>query len=58
MIDEKKANEEGGIKNRNYLTCEKFGDIFEVREGLACRHPKETCKYRLSCQIYLIGKNE
>ena len=58
MIDEKKANEERGIKNRNYLTCEKFGDIFELREDLACRHLKESCKYRLNCQIYLIGKNE
>ena len=58
MIDEKKANEERGITDRRYLTCERFGDIFEVREGLACRHPKETCKYRLSCPIDMIGKNE
>ena len=58
MIDEKKANEERGIKNRRYLICERFKDVFEVREGLACHHPKETCKYRLDCQIDLIGKNE
>ncbi len=58
MIDEKKVNEERGIKNLNYLTCEKFGDIFALSEDLACRHPKETCKYRFNCQIYLIGKNE
>lgn len=58
MIDEKKANEERGIKGRKYLTCEKYKDIFEVREDLACKHLKETCKYRLDCQIYMIGKDE
>lgn len=58
MIDEKKANEEQGITDRSYLVCEKYGDILEVREGLACKHLKETCKYRLTCPIYLIGENE
>ena len=58
MIDEKKTNEERGIKGRRYLTCEKFSDVFEVSEDLACKHLKETCKYRLDCQIYLIGKDE
>jgi len=58
MINEKKINEDKGIKDRKYLTCEKFKDVFEVKEGLECRHPHETCKYRLDCQIYLIGKNE
>ncbi len=58
MINEKKINEDKGIKGRKYLTCEKFKDVFEVKEGLECRHPHETCKYRLDCQIYLIGKNE
>ncbi|MBN2808133.1 MAG: hypothetical protein JXR80_01430 [Deltaproteobacteria bacterium] len=58
MIDERKANEERGIRDRKYLTCEKYGDIFEVCETLACRHLQENCKYRLDCQIYLIGRNE
>ncbi|MCK5915939.1 MAG: hypothetical protein KAG92_07350 [Deltaproteobacteria bacterium] len=58
MIDERKINEERGIKGRKYLTCEKYKDIFEVREGLECQHQHETCKYRLDCQIYLIGKDE
>lgn len=58
MIDEKKANEERGVYDRSYVTCEKYGDIFELRAGLACLHPKEKCKYRLNCQIYQIGKND
>ena len=58
MIDEKKINEAQGIYDRKYLTCEKYKDVFEVKEDLECRHPQETCKYRLDCQIYLIGKNE
>ncbi|TAL15495.1 hypothetical protein EPN96_12700 [bacterium] len=58
LINEKAENEAEGITGRKYLTCQKFGDIFEVREGLGCRHPKETCKFRLSCPIYSIGRNE
>ena len=56
LINEKALNEAEGITDRKYLTCEKYGDIFEVRDGLACRHPKATCKFRLNCPIYLIGK--
>lgn len=57
MINERLENERKGIMDRRYLTCEKYGDILEVREDLHCRHPKETCKYRLSCSIYQIGLN-
>ncbi|MBN2332017.1 MAG: hypothetical protein JXO49_09050 [Deltaproteobacteria bacterium] len=57
-INEQEDNERRGIMGRRYATCEKFGDVLEVKEGLACRHPKETCKYRLSCPIHLIGENE
>ncbi|MBN2232836.1 MAG: hypothetical protein JW781_08475 [Deltaproteobacteria bacterium] len=58
IINQREENERRGITGRRYLTCEKFGDVLEVREGLACRHPKVTCKYRLSCPIYQIGRNE
>ncbi len=58
MIDERKLDEEQGIENRKYLTCEKYGDIFAVKEDLECKHLQEKCKYRLDCQIYMIGKNE
>ncbi|NPA25420.1 MAG: hypothetical protein GXO34_06305 [Deltaproteobacteria bacterium] len=58
MIDEKKANEAKGIFDRKYLVCKRLGDIFEVTENLACRHPKEKCKYRLECPIDQIGRNE
>jgi nitrite reductase/ring-hydroxylating ferredoxin subunit len=56
LIDERQRNEVRGIIDRKYLTCEKYGDIFEVRDGLACLHPKATCKFRLNCPIYIIGK--
>lgn len=56
-IDERQVNEANGILDRKYLACQKFGDLFEVRDGLACHHPKATCKFRLDCAIYLIGKN-
>ena len=58
MIDERKRDEEQGIHDGKYLTCEKYGDIFAVREDLECKHLHEKCKYRLDCQVYLIGKNE
>jgi hypothetical protein len=58
MIDERKANEAKGILDRKYLVCERLGDVLEVTEKLACRHPKEKCKYRLECPIDLIGRNE
>ncbi len=58
MINERLENEKKGIRDRRYLTCEKYGDVFEVKEGLHCRHPKETCKYRLSCPIFQIGQND
>ena len=58
MIDEKKINEEKGLTGRRYLTCEKYRDVFEIKEDLKCHHPHETCKYRLDCPIYLIGENE
>lgn len=58
MINEKLENEQRGITDRRYLTCEKYGNVFEVRDSLACHHPKETCKYRLSCPIYQIGQND
>lgn len=57
LIDEKAANERQGITDRKYLTCAKCGDVFEVRDGLACRQPKATCKFRLDCPIYQIGRN-
>lgn len=56
LIDERQQNEARGITGRKYLTCEKYGDIFEVRDGLTCLHPKTTCKFRLDCPIYIIGK--
>ncbi len=58
MIDERKNNEELGISTCKYLTCEKYGDIFAVRDTLECQHLHEKCKYRFDCQIYMIGKNE
>jgi len=58
MIDEKKRDEEQGVQDGKYLTCEKYGDIFAVREDLECKHPHEKCKYRLDCQIYMVGKNK
>jgi hypothetical protein len=58
LINEEERNEAEGITDRKYLTCEKYGDIFEVRDGLACLYPKATCKFRLNCSIYLIGKND
>lgn len=58
LINEKEANEQRGITNRKYLTCEKYGDILEVRDGLACLQPKATCKFRLDCPIHQIGRND
>jgi len=58
LINEKAENEAKGNADRKYLTCEKYGDIFEVKDGLACHHPKEVCKFRLTCPIYAIGKND
>ena len=58
LINERERNEAEGVNDRKYLTCEKYGDIFEVRDGLACPHPKATCKFRLNCPIHLIGKND
>jgi nitrite reductase/ring-hydroxylating ferredoxin subunit len=58
MINEKKENEARGIFGRQYLTCQRLGEVFEVRDGLACRHPKEKCKYRLDCPIDQIGRND
>lgn len=39
------------------VTCQKDGNILEMSHDLTCAHPKETCKYRLSCIIYAVGKN-
>ena len=58
MIDERKENEARGIRDRQYLVCQRLGDVFEVKEGLRCRHPKEKCKYRFDCPIDIIGRNE
>ena len=55
LINEKEANEQQGISDRKYLTCEKYGDVFEVRDWLACLQPKVTCKFRLDCPIHQIG---
>jgi nitrite reductase/ring-hydroxylating ferredoxin subunit len=58
IINEKDRNEAKGLTGRKYLTCQKYGDVFEVRDGLACRHQKVVCKFRLTCPIYSIGKND
>ena len=57
-IDERKENEAKGIFGRQYLVCQRLGEVFEVKEGLRCRHPKEKCKYRLDCPIDMIGRNQ
>ncbi len=58
IINEQDRNEAKGIAGGKYLTCQKYGDVFVVRDGLACRHPKVTCKFRLTCPIYSIGRND
>lgn len=47
----------GGVPEGKEYVCEKYGETVLASDDLSCLHPKEKCKFRLTCPIYAIGKN-
>lgn len=37
------------------LECQKYGEKVEAEKAF-CRHPDDYCRYRSSCMIQFIGK--